>query len=132
MIRVLLVSDRPAIRAGLAQVIDSEPGFRADVAAPDTELAAAAGAHVALIDFPLAATDASEVCRAVRRVPASPQVALYSDRTQAEAGIAARVMGADAIVDKDASVPSLFEQLRRLARGALARESAGTRGRSAA
>jgi DNA-binding NarL/FixJ family response regulator len=116
VIRVLLVSDRPAIRAGLAQVIDSEPGLRADVAAPDAALAAAAGADVALIDFPLAAHDAFEVCRSLRQVPTAPLVALYCDRSRAEAGVAARVIEADAVVDKGAEVPSLFEQLRRVAR----------------
>ena len=113
---MLLVSDRPALRAGLAQVIDSEPGLRADVAAPDAALAAAAGADVALIDFPLAAHDAFEVCRSLRQVPTAPLVALYCDRPHAEGGIAAQVMDADAVLDKGADVSSLFEQLRRVSR----------------
>jgi DNA-binding response OmpR family regulator len=56
VIRVLLVSDHPAIAAGLAQVIDSEPGLRADIAAPGDDPMStipADWADVILLDSPL-------------------------------------------------------------------------------
>jgi DNA-binding NarL/FixJ family response regulator len=120
VIRVLLVSDHPAIRAGLAQVIDSEPGMRADIA----ELDGAAGyappageADVILLDSPLARDDAFDVCHMLKQLAAPRRVAVYSDRTREEVGLAAWVAGADALIEKAAPVPVLFEQLRLVARG---------------
>jgi DNA-binding NarL/FixJ family response regulator len=120
VIRVLLVSDHPAIRAGLAQVIDSEPGMRADIAEPGwaAECAPPAnGADVILLDSPLVRDDAFDVCHTLKQLAAPRRVAVYSERTREEVGLAAWVAGADALIEKAASVPVLFEQLRLVARG---------------
>jgi DNA-binding NarL/FixJ family response regulator len=120
VIRVLLVSDHPAIRAGLAQVIDSEPGMRADIAEPSSaelSMLPDAGADVVLIDSPLARRDAFDVCHLIKQLAAPRRVALYSDRSREEVGLAAWVAGADALIEKAAPVPVLFEQLRMVARG---------------
>jgi DNA-binding NarL/FixJ family response regulator len=117
VIRVLIVSDRPAIRAGLAQVIDSEPGLRADVAEPSPAALPQSYADVVLVDSPLARHDALDVCHLLKQLPVPRRVAVYSDRTEEELGVAAWVAGADALIDKAAPVPALFEQLRMVARG---------------
>jgi DNA-binding NarL/FixJ family response regulator len=120
VIRVLLVSDHPAIRAGLAQVIDSEPGMRADIAEPGAAAGPTppgAGADVVLLDSPLGRHDAFDVCHLLKQLAAPRRVAVYSDRTREEVGLAAWVAGADALIEKAAPVPVLFEQLRMVARG---------------
>ncbi len=120
MIHVLLVSDYPAIRAGLAQVIDSEPGMRADIAAPGADPPStlpANWADVVLLDSPLARHDAFDVCHLLKQLAVPRRVAVYSDRSGEEVGLAAWVAGADALIDKVAPVPELFEQLRMVARG---------------
>jgi DNA-binding NarL/FixJ family response regulator len=120
VIRVLLVSDHPAIRAGLAQVIDSEPGLRAEVAEPASVALSTlprSAADVVLLDSPLGRHDAFDVCHLLKQLAAPRRVALYSDRTREEVGLAAWVAGADALIDKSAPVPVLFEQLRMVARG---------------
>jgi DNA-binding NarL/FixJ family response regulator len=132
LIRVLLVSDRPAIRAGLAQVIDSEPGFRADVADPSLATAPASAADVVLLDSPLAGHEAFQLCHQLKQLAAPRRVALYSDRTDAEVGVAAWVASADGLVDKGAPVPMLFEQLRQVARGGRLLRSPSARALTAA
>jgi DNA-binding NarL/FixJ family response regulator len=130
VIRVLLVSDHPAIRAGLAQVIDSEPGMRADVAAAGDEPLStlpANWADVVLLDSPLARQDPFEVCHLLKRLAVPRRVALYCDRRGEEAALAAWVAGADALIEKWAPVPVLFEQLRTVARGGRALPSPSAR-----
>jgi DNA-binding NarL/FixJ family response regulator len=120
VIRVLLVSDHPAIRAGLAQVIGSEPGLRADIAAPGDDPQStlpANWADVVLLDSPLAQHDAFEVCHLLKQLAVPRRVALYSNHSGEEVGLAAWVAGADALIDKSAPAPVLFEQLRMVARG---------------
>lgn len=120
MIRVLLVSDHPAIGAGLAQVIDSEPGLRADIAAPGDDPQStlpASWADVVLLDSPLARHDAFEVCHLLKQLAVPRRVALYSDHAGEQVGLAAWVAGADALIEKSAPAPVLFDQLRTVARG---------------
>ena len=120
MIRVLIISDHPAVRAGLAQVIDSEPGLRADVADPGPgELPElhATSADVVLLDSPLARHDALDVCHLLKQLATPRRVALYSDRPREQVGLAAWVAAADAVIEKTAPVAALFEQLRIVARG---------------
>jgi len=120
VIRVLFVSDHPAIRVGLAKVIDSEPGIRADVAEPGADPLStlpANWADVILLDASLACHDAFEVCHLLKQLAVPRRVVLYSNRSGEDAGLAAWVAGADALIDKSAPVPVLFEQLRQVARG---------------
>jgi DNA-binding NarL/FixJ family response regulator len=119
VIRVLLMSDHPAVRAGLAQVIDSEPGLRADVAEPGSAacMPSTAGADVVLLDSPLAGHEEFDLCHTLKQLAAPRRVAIYTDRSREEVGLAAWVAGADGLIDKAASVAVLFEQIRIVARG---------------
>ena len=120
MIRVLLVSGRPAIRAGLAHVIDREPGLGAEIA-ESTSAAMAAFARqrpdVVLLDAPLAGEDAFEMCHALKQLAAPRRVAIYADRAGEGLRLAAWLAGADALIDKAAPVATLVEQLRLVGRG---------------
>jgi DNA-binding NarL/FixJ family response regulator len=120
VIRVLLVSDHPAIGAGLAQVIDSEPGLDAEIAAPGDDPMStlpAKWADVILLDSPLARHDAFDICHLLKQLAAPRRVALYSDHSGDDVRLAAWVAGADALINKSVPVPVLFEQLRIVARG---------------
>ena len=119
MIRVVLVSDHPAIRAGLAQVIDSEPGMRVELAEPVSVASAPPGsdADVVLIDAPLARADAFGVCHELKQLASPRRVAVYTDRAREDVALAAWVAGADALIEKTAPATVLFEQLRMVARG---------------
>jgi DNA-binding NarL/FixJ family response regulator len=119
VIRVLLVSDHPAIRAGLAQVIDSEPGMRAELAEPAAAASTrpAGDADVVLLDSPLSRHDAFGLCHDLKQLASPRRVAVYSDSAGDGVGLAAWVAGADALIDKAAPAAVLFEQLRMVARG---------------
>jgi DNA-binding NarL/FixJ family response regulator len=135
VIRVLLVSDHPAIRAGLAQVIDSEPGMRADVAEPGPDPLStlpANWADVVLLDSPLMRHDAFDVCHLLKQLAAPRRVALYTDHSGEETGLVAWVAGADALIEKSVPVPVLFEQLRMVARGGRVLPSPSARALTAA
>jgi len=134
VIRVLLVSDHPAIRAGLAQVIDSEPGMRAEVAEPDAAGSPPPGADadVVLLDSPLARHDAFGVCHALKQLVIPRRVAVYTDRARDEVALAAWVAGADALIEKAAPASVLFEQLRLVARGGRVLSSPSARALTAA
>ena len=92
MIGVLIISGHPAIRAGLAHVINCEPGLRADVAESASAGVAAVpspSSDVVLLDSPLAGQGAFDACHALKQLAAPRRVALYSDRAGEEVGIAA-------------------------------------------
>jgi DNA-binding NarL/FixJ family response regulator len=119
LIRVLIVSDHPAIRAGLAQVIDSEPGLRAEVSGPGSARSALPGADadVVLLDSPLAGHEEFDLCHTMKQLAAPRRVAVYTGRSREEVLLAAWVAGADGLIDKAAPVAALFEQLRVVSRG---------------
>ena len=121
MIRVLLVDDHPAVRAGLRAVIRCEPGL-----VPVADAATAAGAlelvdserlDVALVDYHLPDQDGLSLCWHLKRLPTPPRVLIYSAFAEARLGLLARVAGADGVLDKSAPTEELFDAIRRLARG---------------
>ena len=124
MIRVLVVDDHPAVRAGLVAVLRSEPGLVpvAAVGAPDEALTAAAQLHVdvALVDYHLKESDGLMVCRRLKSLTEPPGVLVYSALAEKGLAIPAMIVGADALVDKGAPTDVLFEAIRTVARGAAA------------
>jgi DNA-binding NarL/FixJ family response regulator len=119
VIRVVLVSEHPAIRAGLAQVINSEPGMRAELAEPDATGSTRPGADsdVVLLDSPLTRHDAFGICHELKQLAIPRRVAVYTDRAREDVALAAWVAGADALIEKTAPAAVLFEQLLLVARG---------------
>jgi DNA-binding NarL/FixJ family response regulator len=121
MIRVLVVDDHPAVRAGLVSLLRSEPGFVAVGAAANAAdgLAQAerSGPHVVLLDYDLPDHDGLLLCCDLKALPRPPRVIIYSAFARPRLVLAAAVAGTDAIVDKGALTDELFETLRRVARG---------------
>ena len=114
---MLLVSDHPAMRAGLAQVIDSEPGLHAELADPAMVSSTPPSADVVLLDSPLSSHDPFGVCHELKQLAIPRRVAVYSHGAREELALAAWVAGADALIEKEAPASVLFEQLRVVARG---------------
>ncbi len=121
MIRILIVDDHPAMRAGLSAVLRAEPGL--------VPLNAAASANelwptlnrtkpdVVVLDYHLPGDDGLVLCRRIKRQLAAPAVLLYSAYADASLMIPARLAGVDGLVSKSAPANELYDAIRRVARG---------------
>ena len=122
MIRVLIVDEHPAVRAGLEAVIDAETDLVPVGAAADTRGTLAAVARcrpdVAVIDIELPGENGLLLCQRLSASYAGPpRVVLYSGHDPAELALAARLAGAHAVVGKAADVGELLQALRAAGRG---------------
>jgi DNA-binding NarL/FixJ family response regulator len=121
MIRILIVDDHPAMRAGLSAVLRAEPGL--------VPLNAAASADdlwpplnrtkpdVVVLDYHLPGDDGLVLCRHIKRQLPAPAVVLYSAYADASLMISARLAGVDALISKSAPAPELYDAIRRVTRG---------------
>ncbi|HEX2104277.1 MAG TPA: response regulator transcription factor [Solirubrobacteraceae bacterium] len=121
MIRVLLVDDHIALRAGLTAVLDAEPGIvPLDAATSEDDLWPAlrrTRPDVVLLDYHLPGRDGVALCRQVKRTLPPPKVLLYSAYADASLAIPALLAGADGVVHKGAPAGELYEALRLVAKG---------------
>jgi DNA-binding NarL/FixJ family response regulator len=119
MTRIVVIDPQPAVRAGLAMMLRTEPGLvpvgAAVGAADGLELVERQRPDVVLLDgndLPL--------CRRLRSLPHPPRVVLYASGSDETLPVTARVAGADGIVDKEAPPEVLYEALRLVGRGGVA------------
>ena len=121
MIRTLIVDDHPAVLRGLVSGLRFEPGMVAVATATDltTALTEAkrSDPNVAVIDYQLAHGDGLSLCHALKALAAPPAVLIYSAFARRELAVAARVAGADGMVDKGASLDELLDAIRAVYRG---------------
>lgn len=120
MIRVMIVDDHPALRAGLLTVLRSEPGITAVGAADNAEDAVTETRHepdVALVDYNLPGEDGLSLCRTLKSRGELPRVILYSAHAGAALGVSARLAGADGVIDKGAPADLLLDSIRVVAKG---------------
>lgn len=122
MIRIVVVDDHPAVRAGLVAVLRSEPGL-VPVDAVGTSgdaLMAVEQRHadVAIVDYHLQQSDGLVLCRRLKSLRRPPGVLVYSAFAEKGLAIPAIIAGADALVDKGAATDDLFAAIRTVARGA--------------
>ena len=127
MIRIAIVDPQPAVRAGLAMLLRTEPGLVPVGAATDIHdgLALAQRLHpdVVLAEHHLADGDGIALCRRLKmktRPPGAPKVVLYTAEPARELPLLARVASADGLVDKLAAPEELFEAIRVVSRGGTA------------
>ena len=121
MIRILIVDDHPAMRAGLSAVLRAEPGL--------VPLSAASSVadlwptmnrtkpDVVVLDYHLPGDDGLVLCRRIKRQLPPPAVLLYSAYADASLMIPARLAGADGLINKSAPANELYDAIRRVARG---------------
>jgi DNA-binding NarL/FixJ family response regulator len=121
VIRIIVVDDHPALRAGLETVLRAEPGLVPVGAADDGlslwPLLNTTRPDVILLDYHLPGDDGLTLCRRVKAQPLSPKVLLYSAYAGAELAIPALLAGADGVIGKGIPALELFESIRRVAAG---------------
>jgi DNA-binding NarL/FixJ family response regulator len=121
MIRLLIVDDHPAMRAGLTAVLRAEPGMvplASTSSGEDLEPALIrTRPDVVLLDYHLPGTDGLRLCRQLKRNVPAPAVLLYSAYADASLVIPAILAGADGLLNKSAPAGELFDALRSVARG---------------
>jgi two-component system response regulator DevR len=121
MIRVAVVDDHPAIRAGLAMVLDDEPdmvhvGAAASVAEVE-HMIYRTQPDVVVLDYHLPDGDGLDVARALKSAVPAPKIVLYSAYADASFVVPGLVAGLDAIVNKSGQTGELFEAIRTVAHG---------------
>jgi two-component system, NarL family, response regulator DevR len=121
VIRVLLVDDHPAMRAGLSAVLRSEPGIvplgAAGSAADLPAALARTRPDVIVLDYHLPGTDGLVLCRELKRTVPAPAVLMYSAYADASLVVPSLLAGADGLLHKGAPAPELFDAIRAVARG---------------
>jgi DNA-binding NarL/FixJ family response regulator len=105
----------------LRRLLDGSDGLSV-VAAVDTAEAlfrtlSSDRADVAIVDYNLARSDGLAVCQRLKEQVPAPGVVIYSAYAGPALSLGARIAGADAIVDKRASVSQLLEAVRNVAEG---------------
>src|SRR3954451_22617775 len=99
MTRIVVIDAQPAVRAGLAMMLRTEPGLvpvGAAVGAGDgLELVASQRPDVVLLDGAELA-----LCRRLRALEPAPRVVLYAAGNDPGLAVTARVAGADGLVSK--------------------------------
>jgi len=122
MIRIVIVDDHPALRAGLHTVIDSEPGlvFAGESSGSEESLwplLRSVRPDVVLLDYHLPKGDGLQLCYRITRERPAPRVAIFSAYAGPELLVAARLAGAAALLGKGMGARELFEAIRRVKRG---------------
>ena len=104
MIRVLVVDDHPAVRAGLAGLLRSEPGLiclaTAESAAAGMEAARRMAPAIVLVDYDLPDRDGLTLCSDLKALERAPGVIVYTAFARPRLLVAAAVARADAMLDK--------------------------------
>jgi DNA-binding NarL/FixJ family response regulator len=118
VIRVLVVDDHQAVRAGLVALLRQEPGFvtvgTASTVADAVSLAAKEAVDVAVIDYHLPDASGVELCRLL---PDAVGRVIYTGVPLEGVTLGAVVAGARGVVAKSAPVEELFDVVREVARG---------------
>jgi DNA-binding NarL/FixJ family response regulator len=121
VIRVLVVDDHLAIRAGLVALLRAEPGFvvagAADAFDDALSVARRSRPDVALVDYHLAAGDGLSLTLRLGELEEPPRVLLYSAFASEALAVAATIAGAHGMLAKGAPADELFAALRAVARG---------------
>ena len=121
MIRVAVVDDHHAIRAGVESAAASQPGIVCVGTAADAEQLAPllyrARPDVVVLDYHLPRIDGLQLCRQIKRDVLAPAVVVYTAYADASLTIPSIMAGADALVDKSAPARELFEAIRCVASG---------------
>jgi DNA-binding NarL/FixJ family response regulator len=120
-IRVLVVDDHPALRAGLEGLLRGEAEMQC-VGTVDGTDGVLDAVHkrrpdVVVLDYALAGADGLTMCFRLKQQPNAPAVVLYSAYVEQVFAVPAAIAQADATVAKSASVSELLLTIRQVAFG---------------
>jgi DNA-binding NarL/FixJ family response regulator len=122
--RIAIVDPQPAVRAGLAMLLRTEPGLvpvgAANGVHDGIELVERLRPRVVLLEHHLLDGDGLSMCRRLKALADPPRVILYTADPEGDLALLARVACADGLVDKAAPPEVLFEAIRVVARGGAA------------
>lgn len=125
-LRVLVVDDHPALRAGLSGLLGAEPGIACvgTVAGADGLLEAIRDTRpdVVVLDYALGHDDGLTACFRIKQQPEPPAVVLYSAYVDGPFAVPAAMAQADAMVAKSAAAGELLAMIRRAAAGGVERK----------
>jgi DNA-binding NarL/FixJ family response regulator len=122
MIRVVVIDDHPALRAGLQTVIESEPGI---VYAGESDggeeslwpLLRCVEPDVVLLDYYLPKGDGLQICYRIKQQVLAPGVIIFSAYVSPDLMLPAQLAKADAILNKGVGARELFQAIRGVAAG---------------
>jgi DNA-binding NarL/FixJ family response regulator len=122
MIRIVVVDDHPALRAGLQTVLDSEPGI---VAAGDSNgeeetvwpVLNRAKPDIVLLDYHLPRGDGLQLCYRIKLDIPAPRVIVFTAYASPTLALPVTLARADALLHKGVGARELFESIRRVHRG---------------
>ena len=122
MIRVVVVDDHPALRAGLRTVLDSEPGivFAGESSGSEESvwpILRTARPDLVLLDYHLPRGDGLQLCYRIKSEALVRAVIVFSAYAGAELTMPATLAGADAVLGKGVPARELFEVIRLVNRG---------------
>jgi DNA-binding NarL/FixJ family response regulator len=119
VIRVLVVDDHPAVRAGLESVLGIEPGIDPVASCGSVSEALALVPQVrptvVLVDYDLRGDDGLELC--MRLYPAGVRTLVFSAYGEQTLAAAALLAGASGLIGKVAAGDELCDAIRCVARG---------------
>jgi DNA-binding NarL/FixJ family response regulator len=119
--RIAVIDPQPAVRAGLAMLLRTEPGLvpvgAAAGAGDGVELVERLRPDVVVLEPQILDGDGLGLCRRLRAGGDPPRVLLYTPAPDATLALLARVAGADGLLGKEIEPAQLFEAIRVIARG---------------
>lgn len=119
LIRVVVVDDHPAMRAGIRAVLDGTPDIALVGEAADAQelipVLQKTAPDVVLLDFHLPGDDGLAVCYRLKRFPLAPKVVLYSAYADQSLVAPAMLAQSDALIAKRASAGVVCQTLRDVA-----------------
>lgn len=120
MIRLTVVDDHPAVRAGLRFMLATEPGFEvvatAATAAEAYEQVERQRPDLAIVDYQLPGEDGLSLCYRLKSLAAPPRVLILSAFADDALAVTAVIAGADGLINKG-SPTDLCEAAAALAGG---------------
>jgi DNA-binding NarL/FixJ family response regulator len=117
MIRVMIVDDHPALRAGLRAVLDAEPGivFAGESAGDEESVWPTLNRSrpdLVLLDYHLPRGDGLQLCFRLKHEVPAPRVIVFSAYASPSLALPARLAQADGLLAKDLGARDLFHSIR--------------------
>ncbi len=122
MIRIVVVDDHPALRAGLHTVLDAEPGFVFVGESSGAEenvwpVLNRSRPDLVLLDYHLPRGDGLQLCYRIKHDVLAPKVVIFTEYAIPALALPATLARADGLLHKGVGARELFEALRLAHRG---------------